>query len=173
KPFAEKHTNGKTQFDAPNPIVSDYTRKSVAEFVKAYPNAGLMTCLGEALKGDDAVDPDRQAKWMTDVIVPGIKDGMAAAGLKEEIPVLLRAHAMPAERVVPQVLKVYHNLYTETKYNGESLTTYEPRGADMTKQQLLASLGQTHMVNVHILSNLEPFRYGSQRFIKLCVQAAE
>src|SRR5512135_3730104 len=35
----------------------------------------------------------------------------------------------------------------------------------------MAKLGP-HLVNVHILSNLEPFRYGAQRFIHRCVQAS-
>ena len=129
KPFAEKNNLPSTQFAAPTPLIADYTRKSIAEFVKTYPKCGLMICLGEALKdGKDEGDPNRQANWMTQVIVPGIKDGMAQAGLKEEIPVLLRAHAMPATDVLPQVVKVYKNISTESKYNGESLTTWEPRG---------------------------------------------
>ena len=50
KPFAE--TNGiSTQLSAPTPLTADYTRKSIAEFVKQYPNVGLMVCLGEALRG--------------------------------------------------------------------------------------------------------------------------
>jgi hypothetical protein len=36
----------------------------------------------------------------------------------------------------------------------------------------MAALGSTHVINVHILANLEPFRYGAQRFIKQCVTAA-
>ncbi len=35
----------------------------------------------------------------------------------------------------------------------------------------MAKLGP-HLVNVHILSNLEPFRYGAQRFIKKSMQAS-
>ncbi|HEY4328537.1 MAG TPA: glycoside hydrolase family 20 zincin-like fold domain-containing protein [Phycisphaerae bacterium] len=173
KPFAEKNNLSSTQFAAPTPLIADYTRKSIAEFVKTYPKAGLMICLGEALKdGKDEGDPNRQANWMTQVIVPGIKDGMAQANLKEEIPVLLRAHAMPATDVLPQVLKVYKNISTESKYNGESLTTWEPRGEGAEEHVTLSKLAP-HLVNVHILANLEPFRYGAQRFIKLCVQASE
>jgi hypothetical protein len=35
----------------------------------------------------------------------------------------------------------------------------------------MSRLGSTHLINVHILANLEPFRYGAQRFIQKCVQA--
>ena len=65
-----------TQLAAPNPIAADYTRKSIAEFVKQYPNVGLMVCLGEALQGND-----NQKEWLCDVILPGVKDGMKEAGM--------------------------------------------------------------------------------------------
>jgi hypothetical protein len=173
KPFAQRHQLASTQFAAPTPLLADYTRKSLAAFVKEYPKAGLMICLGEALKdGRDEGDPDRQANWMTQVIVPGIKDGMSQAGLKDEIPVMLRAHAMPATEVLPQVVKVYRNISTESKYNGESLTTWEPRGKAAADHVTLSKLAP-HVVNVHILANLEPFRYGSPRFIRRSVQASQ
>ncbi len=172
KPFAEKNNLPSTQFAAPTPLLADYTQKSIAAFVKEYPRSGLMVCLGEALKGETS-DPDRQLNWMTQVIIPGIHEGMAQAGLKQDIPLMLRTHAMPAEQVVPAVIKLYPKLYTESKYNGESLTTWQPRGQWMEEHQAMTKAGAIHSINVHILANLEPFRYGAQRFIKLCMQAAE
>lgn len=165
KPFADR--NGiKTQLSAPTPLVADYTRKSIAEFVKQYPNVGLMICLGEALQG-----VTNQVEWCTQVILPGVKDGMKAAGLTEEPPVVVRTHATDATVVMPAALKVYLNLFTESKYNGESLTTWEPRGKQQAVHLAMSKLG-THLVNIHILANLEPFRYGAQRFIQKCVVAA-
>ena len=165
QPFAE--TNGiSTQLSAPTPLVSDYTRKSIAEFVKQYPNVGLLVCLGEALRGTE-----NQVEWCTNVILPGVLDGMKAAGLTEEPPVVIRTHAMDPYAVMPAAFQVYTNLFTMTKYNGESLTTWEPRGKDQAIHLAMSRLGP-HVVNVHILSNLEPFRYGDQRFIQKCVQAA-
>lgn len=166
KPFAEKHGLG-TQLAASTPVVDDYMRKSIAEFVRQFPNVGLMPCLGEALQ-----DQEKQTRWLTDVILPGVKDGMAAAGLKEEPPVILRTHATEARAVMPRALKVYRNLYTEAKFNGESLTTYEPRGVRQELHLAMSKLGSTHLINVHILANLEPFRYGAQRFIQKSMQAA-
>ncbi len=165
KPFAE--TNGiATQLSAPTPLTEDYTRKSIAEFVKQYPNVGLMVCLGEALR-----DTPNQLEWCTNVILPGVLDGMKAANLKEQPPVVIRTHAMDAEAIMPACYQVYSNLFTETKYNGESLTTWEPRGKDQATHLAMAKLG-AHLVNIHILSNLEPFRYGDTEFIKKCVQAS-
>jgi len=166
KPFAEKNKLSSTQFAAPTPLIAYYTRKSIAEFVKTYPHAGLMVCLGEAQKQD-------HVSWMVDTIIGGIHDGMKAGGITKDIPLMLRTHAMPAEEVIPHVIKHYPTLYTESKYNGESLTTWEPRGEWRDQHLLMSKLGATHSINVHILANLEPFRYGAQRFIKRCVQAAE
>ncbi|MFT3781368.1 MAG: hypothetical protein QM790_05070 [Nibricoccus sp.] len=165
KPFAEK--NGlPTQMNKTHPLAADYTRKSIAEFVKQYPNVGLMVCLGEALQ-----DVPMQSEWLSQVILPGVKDGMAAAGLKDEPPVVVRTHATDPKVVMPEALKVYKNLYTEAKYNGESLTTWEPRGVWQQTHLAMSRLGTTHLANVHILANLEPFRYGAQRFIQKCVIA--
>jgi hypothetical protein len=165
KPLAEEH-GVSTQLSAPTPLASDYTRKSVAEFVKQYPNVGLMVCFGEALQG-----MSNQIEWATQTILPGVHDGMRAAGLKEEPPVVIRTHAMNPEAIMPACFQVYSNLFTETKYNGESLTTYEPRGKGQATHLAMAKLGP-HLANVHILSNLEPFRYGAQRFIKQSVLAS-
>jgi hypothetical protein len=165
KPFAEK--NGiSTQFSAPTPLTEDYTRKSIAEFVKQYPNVGLMVCLGEALR-----DTPNQLEWCTNVILPGVLDGMRAANLKEEPPVVIRTHAMDPYAIMPAAYQVYSNLFTESKYNGESLTTWEPRGKDQATHLAMAKLG-AHLVNIHILSNLEPFRYGDTEFIRKSVLAS-
>ena len=165
KPFAEKNHLA-TQLRAPNAIAADYTRKSIAEFVRQYPNVGLMPCLGEALQGTA-----NQIEWATQVILPGVHDGMHAAGLTTEPPIVFRTHAMDPVAIMPAAFKVYGNLFTETKFNGESLTTWEPRGKGQETHLAMSKLGP-HLVNIHVLSNLEPFRYGAQRFIQKSVQAA-
>jgi hypothetical protein len=165
KPFAEKH-GLETQLKASTPLVDDYMRKSIAEFVKQFPHVGLMPCLGEALQGQE-----NQTRFLTDVILAGVKDGMKAAGLQAEPPVVLRTHATDATQVMPEALKVYRNLYTEAKFNGESLTTWEPRGVRQQLHLTMSRLGSTHIANVHILANLEPFRYGATEFIQKSVVA--
>ena len=165
KPFAE--TNGiSTQLSAPTPLTADYTRKSIAQFVEDYPNIGLLVCLGEALRGTE-----HQLDWCTNVILPGVLEGMKAAGLKAEPPIVIRTHAMDPYAIMPAAYGVYSNLFTMTKYNGESLTTWEPRGKDQEVHLAMSKLGP-HVVNIHILSNLEPFRFADVEFIKKCVQAS-
>ncbi len=166
KPFAEHH-GIETQLSAPTPLVSDYMRKSIAAFVKQYPNVGLLVCLGEALHGID-----NQIYWFREVILQGVRDGLQQAGITYEPPVIIRAHATDPGKIMPPALEVYRNLYTMAKYNGESLTTHEPRGVRQKVHLAMSRLGSQHIVNVHILANLEPFRYGAQRFIKKCVQAS-
>ena len=167
KPFAE-HYGIKTQ-DRSRPIttlLSDYTRKSVAAFIEKYPNVGLLVCLGEAM---DTYEDD--VKWFTETIIPGVQDGMKALGRSDEPPIVLRAHDTDCKMVMDAALPVYKNLYTMHKYNGESLTTYEPRGPWSKIHTDLSSLGSIHISNVHILANLEPFRFGSPDFIQKSVQA--
>lgn len=167
KPFAE-HYGLKTQDrNRPiTPLVSDYTRKSIAAFIEKYPNVGLLVCLGEAM---DTYDDD--VEWMTKTIIPGIKDGLKALGRTDEPPVLLRAHDTDCKKVMDASLPLYHNLYTMNKYNGESLTTYQPRGPWSETHRSLSNLGSTHIENVHILANLEPWRWSSPQFVEKAVQA--
>ncbi len=166
KPFAEHH-GIETQHSAPTELISDYNRKSIAKFIETYPNVGLLVCLGEALKGQE-----NQEKWMNETVIGGVKDAMKRLGMTEEPPIVVRAHAVSdAKALMESALKHYKNLYTMAKYNGESLTTYEPRGQGQQVHLDLSRLGSTHVVNVHLLSNLEPFRYGATEFIRKSVLA--
>ncbi len=167
KPFAE-HYGMKTQDrNRPiTPLVSDYTRKSVAAFIEKYPNVGLLVCLGEAM---DTYEDD--VVWFTETIIPGVKDGLEKLGRTDEPPLLLRAHDTDCKAVMDAALPLYKNLYTMHKYNGESLTTYEPRGPWTEIHRSLSSLGSVHISNVHILANLEPWRWSSPDFIQKAVTA--
>ena len=167
KPFAE-HYGIKTQDrNRPiDPLLSDYTRKSIAAFVHDYPNVGLLITLGEALSGND-----RKLDWMINTIIPGVKDGLAQSGRIDEPPILLRAHDVDCRAVMDQALPVYKNIYTMHKYNGESLTTYQPRGPWAEIHKSLSELGSIHVSNVHILANLEPWRWASPDFVQKTVGA--
>ena len=158
-----------THLSEPTDLSADYTRKSIAEFVRSYPNVGLLVCLGEALSG-----AENKKYWLTNVIIPGVQDGMRTLGLKEEPPIIIREHTMDkdAREIVGAGLEKYKNLYTMMKYNGEALTTYRPRGPWAELHRQLSSITSQHITNIHIMANLEPFRYGATRFIQKCVQAA-
>lgn len=170
KPFAD-HYGIKTQdrhrpIDALDGKIADYTRKSIKAFIENYPNVGLLVCLGEAM---DTYEDD--VEWMTKTIIPGVKDGLKTLGRTDEPPVLLRAHDTDCKMVMEAALPLYKNLYTMNKYNGESLTTYTPQGPWGETHRSLAALGSTHIANVHILANLEPWRWSSPDFIQKTVNA--
>jgi hypothetical protein len=166
KPFAEHHQIKTQERERPIiPVIADYTRKSIAAFVEKYPNVGLMVCLGEAMEGVGNDD----IEWFTKTIIPAVKDGLAALGKTEEPPIVLRAHDTDAPAVMKAALPIYKNLYTEAKFNGEALTYTRPRGSWAELHQTLSKLGSVQIENVHILANLEPFRYGSPGFIQQSV----
>ena len=168
KPFAEKHNIKTQERNRPIiPLIADYTRKSIAAFVEKYPNVGLLITLGEAMEGAGQDDVD----WFTKTIIPGVQDGLKALGQTTEPPIVLRAHDSDAPRVMKAALPLYKNLYTMAKYNGEALTTYTPRGKWAELHRSLSRIGTVHIQNVHILANLEPFRYSSPDFIQKSVQA--
>lgn len=151
-----------------HPLVADYTSKTIIEFIKSYPNIGLMVCLGEAIRGTK-----NKTDWFVDTIIPAVKEGVAQAGLKEEPPIILRGHDCDPVAAIEGAKKQYSHLYTMWKYNGESLTTYYPTGSVQEMHQKLRSLCGHHILNIHILANLEPFRYMAPSFIRKCVQAGE
>lgn len=168
KPFADRHglkTQERNRIITP--LISDYTRKSIAAFVAKYPNVGLLITLGEAMEGVGQDD----INWFTKTIIPGVQDGLHASRAKGEPPIILRAHDTEAPAVMQAALPIYKNLYTMAKYNGEALTTYTPRGKWAELHRSLSDIGTVHIQNVHILANLEPFRYGSPDFIQKSVKA--
>ena len=167
KPFAD-HYGLKTQdrHRPITPLISDYTRKSIAAFIEKYPNVGLLVCLGEAMA---TIDDD--VKWMKETIIPGIKDGLKTSGRTDIPPVVLRSHDTDGPLVLKESLPLYPNIYTMSKYTGESLTTYTPGGPWGETHQQLAAAAPVHIDNVHILANLEPWRWSSPAFIQKTVQA--
>ena len=179
KPFAD-HYGLKTQDrNRPiTPLIADYTRKSIAAFIRKYPNVGLLVCLGEAMA---TIDDD--VEWMTKTIIPGIRDGLAASSHDSSSvatqsqqtanlpPIVLRSHDTDGPRVLAEALKLYPNIYTMSKYTGESLTTYEPGGPWGETHRELAAAAPVHIDNVHILANLEPWRWSSPSFIQKAVGA--
>jgi len=167
KPFAN-HYGLKTQdrHRPITPLISDYTRKSIAAFIENYPNVGLLVCLGEAMA---TIEDD--VTWMKETIIPGIKDGLKASGRKDIPPVVLRSHDTDGPLVLKESLPLYPNIYTMSKYTGESLTTYEPGGPWGETHRQLAAAAPVHIDNVHILANLEPWRWSSPAFTQKAVQA--
>lgn len=155
------------QSSTPSAFTSEYTRYCISEFIKTYPNVGLMMTLGEALS------PQYGPEWLTKTIIPGVRDGMQEAHLTREPPIVVRAHATRIEDAMHEALPLYKNIYTMHKWNGESLTWTDVRGEVLRLHQSLVSLGSAHIANIHLLSNLEPFRWGDPEFIQKTLQSCQ
>ncbi len=145
---------------APDPVATAYTRYVISEFVREYPHAGLMITLGEALS------PYYGAEWLTQAIIPGVKDGLKELGITTEPPIVVRAHATDIDAVMKAALPLYSNIDTMFKWNGESLTWTNVRGPVLDRFKMLAENSNVAIANVHLLSNLEPFRWGDPDFIR-------
>lgn len=85
-PFAQAHNLELLQSSI-DPLVADYTYKSIVEFIKSFPHIGLMVCLGEALRGDQ-----NKEDWFLKTIIPAVNEGIRQADLKEIPPLILRGH---------------------------------------------------------------------------------
>ncbi|MCP4311053.1 MAG: hypothetical protein GY790_07315 [Bacteroidetes bacterium] len=153
-----------TKLRKSEPKAADYTRKSIAKFIEEYPNVGLLLCLGEALSGSE-----NQVEWFTQTIIPGVKDGLKARNETELPPIVVRGHHIVEygshKEVLSEGEKIYSNLFSMSKYNGESLTSETPRGKYQQFHKDMSKYSGTHMANVHLMSNLEPFRYADFSFI--------
>lgn len=150
---------------APTPLSTEYTRYCISEFIREYPNVGIFMTLGEAM------GPHYGSQWATQAIVPGVKDGLAqlekqAGHPVPAPPIVIRAHATDIEDVMPAVKPLYSNFDTMWKWNGESLTWTNIRGPVKERFEKLVAGSGTTIVNIHLLSNLEPFRWGDPDFVR-------
>ena len=150
---------------APTPLSTEYTRYCISEFIREYPNVGIFMTLGEAM------GPHYGPQWATQAIVPGVKDGLAqlekqAGHPVPAPPIVIRAHATDIEDVMPAVKPLYSNFDTMWKWNGESLTWTNIRGPVKERFEKLVAGSDTTIVNIHLLSNLEPFRWGDPDFVR-------
>jgi hypothetical protein len=162
--FAKAH-GVPMHLSAPTELSAEYTRYCISEFIREYPNVGIFMTLGEAM------GPHYGPEWMVKAIIPGVKDGLAeqakAVGHPvEEPPIVVRAHATDIFDVLPATKPLYGNIDTMFKWNGESLTWTNVRGPVKDEFQKLVAGSNIEIANVHLLSNLEPFRWGDPDFIR-------
>jgi hypothetical protein len=162
--FARAH-NVPYHLSAPTPLSSEYTRYCLSEFIREYPNVGIFMTLGEAM------GPHYGAEWLSKTIIPGVLDGLAeeekAVGHPvPQPPIVVRAHATDIDAAMAAARPLYTNIDTMWKWNGESLTWTNIRGSVRQKFQSMVSESNDTIVNIHLLSNLEPFRWGDPTFVR-------
>ncbi len=149
--FAKAHFNEGVREENPasTPLLAAYMRYCVSEFVNSYPSVGLMLTAGEALH-------IKSEEYVRDVIVAGIKD----TGKKP--PLIIRQWWIDPERYRDIIRPSYDNLYTMMKHNTEMIVSPHPDPRHAT----WLSYGQSHIVNLHELGDVKPFRWGSPVWIQ-------
>ena len=136
-----------------SPLLVDYTKECVSEFVKNYPSVSLVICAGEALQ-------ERKPQWVADVILPAIKS------TGKHPPVVVRGWQLSPGDVERVILPAYDNLYTMSKYNGELLTS--PHYMEPANERYIR-VSPLHIVNIHLVSNLNPYRWFDPDFVRECM----
>jgi hypothetical protein len=162
--FAKAH-GLPNHLSAPTPLASEYTRYCISEFIREYPNVGIFMTLGEAM------GPHYGPEWFTKTIIPGVFDGLAeqAAAVGHPVPqppIVVRAHATDIDDVMAAAKPLYSNIDTMFKWNGESLTWTNVRGPVKDRFEKLVADSNVDIANIHLLSNLEPFRWGDPDFVR-------
>jgi hypothetical protein len=81
--------------------------------------------------------------------------------------VILRQHDIGGVDVLEKALAIYDNLYTEMKHNDELYTVPQPLpgNADWIRRS------KRHIINVHLMGNIKPFRWAAPSFIRETAQA--
>lgn len=162
--FARAH-NLPFHLSAPSELSSAYTRYCISEFIREYPNVGIFMTLGEAM------GPHYGPEWLTKTIIPGVLDGLAeqekAVGHPvPQPPIVVRAHATDIEKAMPAATALYSNIDTMWKWNGESFTWTNIRGPVKQRFETLVKGSNDTIVNMHLMSNFEPFRWGNPDFVR-------
>jgi hypothetical protein len=139
--------------DTPTPLLADYTGYCIERFVSEFPSVGLYICPGEGLR------LQYTDSWINDVILPAVKR------TGKNPPIMIRAWGID----LPHMRKVagnYTPLYTERKFNVEMIasTEIDPENADW------ARITGNHVVNIHCVGNLEPFRWSPPTYIQKIIQ---
>jgi len=146
---AHEHEGVHVQNDTPTPLLVNYMRYCVSEFVRSYPNVGLMLTAGEALHV-------HKEEFVRDAIIAGIKD----TGLHP--PLIVRQWQIDPYRFRDIDKPSYDNLYTMMKQNTEMLVSPYPD----PRNKLWVSFGLNHIINVHENADVKPLRWGSPLFIR-------
>ncbi|NWG13404.1 MAG: hypothetical protein HXY20_07725 [Acidobacteria bacterium] len=143
------------EISRPTPLLADYTGHAIERFVSEFPGIGLYVCPGEAL------ELEHTDRWINDVIFPAVKR------TGKTPPVVVRSWGIDLEHM-RKVAGNYPRLYTERKYNVEMLasTEIDPENAEW------ARITGDHIVNIHLVANLEPFRWNPPGYIQRCIQSS-
>jgi len=149
-----RNRNIPIHYREPNEFVTKYIGYSLRRFLEEFDSVGLYVCPGEQLK------PEFTAEWIRDVIFKAAKE----SGKKPRI--VIRDWGLDAEKFKKICKDEYDNYYTELKHNVEMIVSPVPD----ERHAFWTGVGKKHIVNLHEIADIKPFRWGSPKFIQEMVQ---
>lgn len=168
-------------YEEPTDFVRKYMRYVLTRFLTEFDSVGLYACPGEVLK------TEYQPEWIRDVIIAAAKDS------GHNPVVVVRDWTLDADRFVKICVGQYDNLYTELKHNIEAMVSPVPderhrfwttgvgsgsmpvqgreqleghRVDDNAVQLPHKKAGKKHIVNLHEITDIKPFRWGSPAYVR-------
>ena len=141
-------------YNKPNAFVTKYYTYCMERFFKEFDSVGLYVCPGEQLEAQ------YQPQWILDTMIgPAKKSGHNPL-------IVVRSWSIDRELFIKTCVGQYDNFYTELKHNNEMLVSpvSDARQAEWKK------VCKKHIVNLHEVSDLKPFRWGSPLFIRETVE---
>jgi hypothetical protein len=154
--FARKHEAEGVRVTNPaaTPLLADYTRHCIREFINHYPSVGLLVCAGEALERN-------KEEWIRDVIIAAIKE------TGKQPPLIVREWTIDFDRFKKIVVPAYRNLYTMMKHNVEMVVSPIPN----PHNRRWTTLSSHHFINLHENADIKPLRWGSPWFVQEMVES--
>lgn len=135
----------------PTPFLRQYVKYALTTFLMTFDSVGLYVCPGEAMY------PYHQPDWFNNVIFQAAKDS------GENPLIVIRDWCLDAQMFVQKIMPNYSNLYTERKHNCEMLVSPV---TDYGHSNWTSLTGNNHLVNLHEIADVKPFRWGSQAFVR-------
>jgi hypothetical protein len=136
-------------YNKPDEFAAKFMRYTLERFLRVFESVGLYVCPGEVLNSKYT------AQWIHDVIIP-------AAKASEKNPrIVVRYWGLDAAGFEKLCAPAYDNFYTELKHNVEMVVSPVPDARHAT-----IKAGKKHIVNLHEVADIKPFRWGSPIFIQ-------
>lgn len=153
--YYQKAHNLPDEFSVSTKELADYTSYCTEKFVNEFSEIGLYLTAGELL------DKSYSVQWGNDVILSAIK----RTGKKPDI--ILRSWFLDLD-AAKKIVKDHQEIFVEGKFNVEMVAD----GLIDPMNEEWAKLTSNFTVNIHMVGNLEPFRWNPPFYIQKCLQSS-
>ena len=137
-------------YSKPTEFTAKLIKYGLTRFLTKFKSVGLYVCPGEALSAQYT------AGWINDVIFAAAKE----CGHRPTI--VVRDWGLDAKGFKEKCVGQYDDLYTELKHNIEMIVSPVPD----ERHRIWRDIGVKHIVNLHEVSDVKPFRWGSPTFVQ-------